>query len=440
MCDTILAGPATTVGGHMLFGKNSDRQRNEAHVVEHREGGEHAPGELLACTYLTIPQARRTYGALFCRPFWTWGPEMGANDRGVVIGNEAVHTRGAPPIAPALIGMDLAGLALQRAETADEAVEVIGALLAIHGQGGNCGHLEPHYYNNSYIIADRNRAFVMETVGREWLAQEITATRAISNIYSIQQPDRASAGLDGLIASQGWLAPGADYAAALADRDRPDASEAIARQLRGQSLLDGAAGQIEVATLMRVLRDHGGGSEGWRPGSDRPRTLCMHASDTRRGGQTTGAMVSELSEGAAVHWVTATAAPCLSIFKPLFADLAPPEHGAAPVGHVDLETLWWRGEQWHRAVLRSDFSRIIAEITPERDAVEADFRRRIATVSGAAVRERAAVVRACWDAAAAVQLHWRARFAPSASARDCDAAYDAAWDAFDETAQASIFG
>ncbi|HEX7944301.1 MAG TPA: hypothetical protein VF495_06525, partial [Phenylobacterium sp.] len=217
MCDTILAGPAATADGAMLFGKNSDRQRNEAHVVERREGGEHAPGETVACTYIQVPQARRTHAALFCRPFWTWGPEMGANACGVVIGNEAVHTRGPPPEAPTLIGMDLAGLALQRAATAEEAVAVIGEPLAAHGQGGDCGHLTPSYYNNSYIVADRRRAFVMETVGREWMVEEIATVRAISNIYRTERPDRTSAGLDALIAANGWPDPRGGYAAALAD-------------------------------------------------------------------------------------------------------------------------------------------------------------------------------------------------------------------------------
>jgi len=31
-------------------------------------------------------------------------------------------------------------------------------------------------------------------------------------------------------------------------------------------------------------------------------------------------MVSEIHRGAAVHWVTGTAAACLSIFKPVFMD------------------------------------------------------------------------------------------------------------------------
>ena len=109
----------------MLFGKNSDRQRNEAHVIELTPAAEHEAG-VVACTYISVPQARRTFATMLCRPFWTWGAEMGANECGVVIGNEAMQARSAAPETPALLGMDLLRLALERAATALEAVELIG--------------------------------------------------------------------------------------------------------------------------------------------------------------------------------------------------------------------------------------------------------------------------------------------------------------------------
>lgn len=426
MCDTILAGPGVTAGGAMLFGKNSDRQRNEAHVLDLRPGGEHGPGETVSCTYIAVPQARRTYAALFCRPFWTWGPEMGANEHGVVIGNEAVHTRGPPPETPALIGMDLLGLALQVAADAEEAVAVMGALLAAHGQGGNCGHVAPFFYNNSYIVADPRRAFVVETVGREWLAAEITGARAISNIYSVARPDQVSSGLDALIAANGWADPGGPggYAAALADTARPDAPEAVGRQVRAQALLDAGAGMLDVAAMMRVLRDHGP-EPGWRPGVDRPRTVCMHAADDRRGGQTTGAMVSDLRPGQVVHWVTGTAAPCLSVFRPLVLETGLPAHGPTPKGTADPESLWWRHEARHRAVLQDDFAAVLAGFAVERDALEADFRARMAR------SREAATIAACWAEADALEARWSQRLTGRSTA---DAVYAQTWAGFERAA------
>ncbi len=94
---------------------------------------------------------------------------MGSNDAGVAIGNEALHSVVAVSETPALTGMDLVRLGLERSSTAAEAVEVMTGLLERHGQGGNCGHLEPFFYHNSFIVADPGEAFVLETVGRWWV-------------------------------------------------------------------------------------------------------------------------------------------------------------------------------------------------------------------------------------------------------------------------------
>src|SRR5690349_21596158 len=110
MCDTLVALPPTTRFAEVLFGKNSDRQRNEAQVVEQLLPADHPAPTQLRCTYIDIPQARHTYGVMLCRPFWGWGAEMGANEHGVVIGNEGLIARSAPPETPALTGMDLVRL------------------------------------------------------------------------------------------------------------------------------------------------------------------------------------------------------------------------------------------------------------------------------------------------------------------------------------------
>src|SRR5882757_8680557 len=111
MCDTILALPRSTGTQGMLFGKNSDRQRNEAQAVDYLPAREHSPQAQSRCTYISIPEASRTNSVLLCRPYWMWGAEMGANEHGVVIGNEGLHALSAAPEAAALTGMDLVRLA-----------------------------------------------------------------------------------------------------------------------------------------------------------------------------------------------------------------------------------------------------------------------------------------------------------------------------------------
>src|SRR6185437_11398338 len=165
--------------------KNSDRQRNEAQAIEYSPAATHPPNTRLRCTYIQIPQVRTTHAVVLSRPFWIWGAEMGANEHGVVIGNEGLNARLPAPEAEALIGMDLVRLALERACDAREAIQVITTLLERHGQGGNCGHLKPAYYNNGFMIVDGAEAFVLETIGREWVFRRVSGPHSISNGYTI---------------------------------------------------------------------------------------------------------------------------------------------------------------------------------------------------------------------------------------------------------------
>ena len=173
MCDTLVVTPAASRDGVMLFGKNSDRQPNEAHQVVALPAANHTAGSEVQCTYRSIPQVAHTYAVLLAKPFWMWGAEMGANEHGVAIGNEAVFTKVPQMKEPSLTGMDLLRLGLERGATAAEAVQVITTLLEQYGQGGNCGYLKSLYYHNSYLIADPQEAYVLETAGKHWAAKQV---------------------------------------------------------------------------------------------------------------------------------------------------------------------------------------------------------------------------------------------------------------------------
>lgn len=158
MCDTLVALGNSTKDGSVIFAKNSDRDPNEAHELVSVPRTKHAEGSMVRCTYVEIPQVPETYAVLLAKPFWIWGAEMGANEHGVVIGNEAVFTKIPAGKEPGLIGMDYLRLALERAATAREALTVITQLLEKYGQSGNCGFAHKFYYHNSFLIGQRGQA------------------------------------------------------------------------------------------------------------------------------------------------------------------------------------------------------------------------------------------------------------------------------------------
>jgi secernin len=414
MCDTVLAMPDSSANGSMLFGKNSDRQCNEAQLLEYVPRRRHSSESEVACTYISVPQVRETHAVLLSRPFWIWGAEMGANEHGVVIGNEGIHARIGAPQESALIGMDLLRLALERGSSAGEALEIITTLLERHGQGGNCGHLIPAYYNNGFMIADAREAYVLETIGRDWMVERVAGVRAISNAYSIRRPHRCSARFWALLEQiTPKDDPNVDCAAVIADPNREHIGNAGARRACSTALLNARRGRLDVGDMMSILRSHGDGDQlqlAWREECLAQRTLCMHAAADGRAGQTTGSMVSQLRPGCVVHWVTGTAAPCISIFKPVLVGVPLPEQGPPPTDQFDARTLWWRHERIHRAALMSDFGKFLNAIQDERDELEAQFRTRIdRVIADGDEADRTRVVAECWREALELESSWMAR-------------------------------
>ena len=412
----------------MLFAKNSDRERNEAQALEFRPAAEHDAGASVQCTYIAIPQARRTHACLISRPFWMWGAEMGANEHGLVIGNEAMHALVAPSETPALTGMDLLRLALERAASAAEAVEVITALLEAHGQGGNCGHLHQFFYHNGFLIADGREAFVLETVGRWWACERVHDERALSNAYSIERGyERMSADLARHGGERGWSDSSGrfNFAEHFIDLERDGVSFGRGRCARGAHLLASYDGRLTPEAMMATLRDHGveGEAPAWTPEKTQRRSICMHAAEGARRSQTTASWVSEWTPRGVVHWVTASAAPCLSIFKPIVlgADM-PPRDAYAPTAAFYRGARWWKHEVLHRSAL-CDYASLAAALRDERDALEASF---AAAVEGASPETLSAVIAACWREADAAEARWAAAARHDGYAR-CGEAYAASW-------------
>ena len=106
-------------------------------------------------------------------PWWVWGFEHGVNEHGVAIGNQAVFSNEPIEEQPGLIGMDLVRLGLERGRTARESLEVIAGLIEAHGQGGAAFGLGAGGYHNSFMLADAEEAWVLETSNRRWAARRV---------------------------------------------------------------------------------------------------------------------------------------------------------------------------------------------------------------------------------------------------------------------------
>lgn len=336
MCDTI--GRRISYN-YSIFAKNSDRSPNEPQIIEFIEHKKQT-GSRLKCTYITIGQAEETNAMVLSRPSWLWGAEMGVNEHGVCIGNEAVFTKGKYG-KDSLIGMDYVRLGLERGNTAYEAVCVITGLLEQYGQGGNCGYDKNFHYDNSYLIMDRKEIYVLETAGSNWAYKKYDHA-SISNrltlgddcdAYSGERCDFRKEHSDFLFST---------FSAAAGRRKRTCCHKL-------DSAYDAFAALRQHTTKEPMCR----GSVS---------SVCMHAGDLFAD-QTTSSMVVELKDDIKIY-VTGSSRPCISVFKP---------HGFGAGGVINAEGADNAGAYWKAAELRQ--RELLGKIIPdeyyrERDRLE----------------------------------------------------------------------
>ncbi|HEX2981463.1 MAG TPA: C69 family dipeptidase [Anaerolineaceae bacterium] len=336
---------------------------------------------------------------------------MGANEHGVVIGNEALFTREPYQKEPGLIGMDFLRLALERASTARQALDTIVALLEQYGQGGNCGFSHPFFYHNSYLIGDLQEAWVLETVGKQWAAEKVKDIRTISNLITIGRDwDLASEGLVDHAIEKGWCKNRADFDFARCYSDPLTTRFAASknRQCRTTELLRARRGGLTAELLMQVLRDHGAMGPGWDLGNSLTgTTVCMHAGyGPVRINQTTGSMVSRMTPGTQTHWLTGTAAPCTAVFKPVWLDAGVPATSDGLQERIyKPDTLFWQHEVLHRSVIM-DHAHRLPVYAAERDALEKSWLVEEERLRGCGVEERAAFTQRCFATAVEKTAEW----------------------------------
>ncbi len=302
MCDTYVSLSTWSKNRNVIFGKNSDRLESEAQLITYAPRKTYASGEEVKCTHMTIPQINETAAIILSQPYWMWGAEMGANEYGVVIGNESVQTR--EPLKEAgLLGMDLLRLGLERGKTAKEALNIITSLLEKYSQGG-FHSLKEYNYHNSFLLADPNEAYVLETAGDWWIAEIVKDFRSISNHISIKgKGDIRRNGIIQHAVEKGYCKDDNDFNFKMTFSLVPLPDEFPISDRDGWSLhqLSSNKEMITVPLMMEFLREHEVG-------------ICRHI----RKDQSVGSQVSLLRKNnkKSIHWFTGSTIPCLSIYKP----------------------------------------------------------------------------------------------------------------------------
>lgn len=356
MCDTLGVLKIKSENGKNLIGKNSDRPVGEAQPLVYIAGALHKNGETVRLTNMSLPQAEKTYSVIGSKPYWIWGFEMGINEYGLYIDNEAESSRNAETGEEGLLGMDMLRLALERSQTCREAISTITSLLKEYGQNANASMLFDRRYENTFMLMDKNEMWVLETAGREWAAKKITDYAAVSNCYSIGEGfDMSSENLVKTAIENGWQSPKEtfDFAKAYTLPEQRQRC-ANARFYRMKALLSEKE-KHNFESIKGILKDH------MENTVENPRfsaeygcfyTICMHPL-TWKDAKTAASLLATYDDELGIVMRHAFSVPCSSVYMPVYFTGYLPECMQKGGEIFDENSLWWCVERMTVAICRN---------------------------------------------------------------------------------------
>lgn len=345
MCDSYVVMSNVSAIKSTVLAKNSDRPSFDCQPLVYHEA-KCFEKEKLELAYVTIDQAAERYATIGSSPYWCWGYEEGINEYGVAIGNEAVYTKdlndnkeaelAGEMVQKGLLGMEFVRLGLERGKTAEEALHVITDLVEKYGQWGSGVPMSDTIagsYNNSYIVADKKEAYILETAGKRWAMVKVEeGYAAISNELSIRTTiTEKSPDLIEHAKQRGWCKDDEifDFARAyinpLNSRQVSHIRVQRIRQLLAQAVKE--KNQVSLEWMKRILRDHYEDTflEGPYFNASSPDflTICMHHSQAGftwgNTASSTMMILPEERDKLPIMW-WAPGVPCCSIYLPIFID------------------------------------------------------------------------------------------------------------------------
>jgi len=423
-----MALPSATLDKNVLFAKSADCEVNEANAIVRIPRRKHVKGETLRVTHLVIPQAEETYEVFLTKAFWTYGCEIGINEYGLAMGEEAVFTTEMTEEKDGIIGPDLMRLGLERAKNCQEAIDLMTALLEEYGQGGSAELKGNSHFDSSFLMSDTSEAYILETAGRKWAVKKIEDFDSISNMLGIATNWTTCSTASGT--------KKIDWAKTFALPEVPPTLGSPDRQCYTYDHLKEVKGQITAQTMFKIMRHH---NNGYHPATaDAHRNICIHAGpQDNRWWQADGVMVTDVSEHGALIWVTGTSGNCISIFKPVFMGINLPEIGPAPTEHFDPSCLWWKHELLHRRAM-ADFDNLVPEIRRDFDALENEFVAESGSMKKSTLDEKRDFMEYCFHKSLQATETWISRLQAHMNLTFKDAPYRAMWRKFN--AEAGLTG
>ncbi len=344
MCDTLsILSSHTGSGGESFFAKNSDREPGEEQVLRFVSGSDSGGvkeegvldipfGEVkedyLSLNYRNLKDywkgVRGKNGKLFrillSQPVWLWGGEIGVNERGVAIGNEAVFPR-LKPLKTAILGMDILRVALHLAGSAREAVDVICRIVSERGQAGNGGYRRRSVYHNSFIVQDSGEAYVVETAGREWIVKKVRDYCTISNTYLRDK----ECGEGGPIEVYGSENGTGGFKNRYESRLYNFFAEGEIRNRYKNAVISRLKGRVSLDSVKSIMRAHYDDIVGELSGKVRAKrrffkrgmaSVCIHSGRLIKS-ETTASLIVHYIGDRFVIWYTGSSFPCVSLYKPM---------------------------------------------------------------------------------------------------------------------------
>lgn len=417
MCDTFVALPSVTRNKSVLFAKSADCEVNEANAIVRIPRKKHIAGETVRVTHLVIPQADETYEIFLTKAFWTYGCEIGINEYGLAMGEEAVFTTEMAEERDGLIGPDLMRLGLERAHNCQEAIEFMTGLLDQYGQGGSAELKGNSHFDSSFLMSDTREAYILETAGRQWAVKKVEDFDSISNMLGIDT-NWTRCSVESRVERTHW-------AQTFALPKVPPTLGSPDRQCVTYDRLKESAGQITASTMFNIMRHH---NEGYHPAkADAHRNICIHAGpQENRWWQADGVMVTDVGEYGVLIWVTGTSGNCVSIFKPVFMGIDLPDIGPAPCEHFDPRSLWWKHELLHRRAM-ADFENLVPEIRKDFDVLENEFLSESESVKKGTLAEKRDFMEYCFRKSMQATEAWISRLRARADLVFEDGAYRSMW-------------